>query len=51
MEKSSASIFKETTNEFQNLKTQFEDFGNSLYERISVELSDKLVSEISRASA
>ena len=28
----------ETTNEFENIKNQFEEFGNNIYERITGDL-------------
>lgn len=38
IDKNSQSIREETTNEFQNIKAQFEDFGNTIYERMSTEV-------------
>ena len=44
-----ASIADETQNEFHNIKTQFEDFGNSIYEKISIEVQDKIAFELTKS--
>lgn len=50
MEDNSNAILDETTSEFHNIKGQFEEFGNNLYERISGEFQKKLTYEINKAS-
>ena len=44
----SASIVEETQNEFLNVKTQFEEFGNTIYERINSEVQDKITFELTK---
>lgn len=34
IDKQTASIVQDTSNEFQNLKSQFEEFGNTIYNRL-----------------
>ncbi len=35
-------IVNDTSNEFQNIKGQFEEFGNTIYEKMSSEVQDKI---------
>ena len=49
IDKQHASIVEDTTNEFQNLKTQFEDFGNTIYDRLQNEFQEKLTLELTKS--
>jgi hypothetical protein len=40
---------EETQSEFQNIKAQFEDFGNSVYQRVDQEFQDKITIELSKS--
>lgn len=48
VDQNSASILEETSNEFQNIKVQFEEFGNTIYERISAEVQEKINFELTK---
>ena len=49
VDQNSASLQEETSNEFQSIKIQFEDFGNTIYERINTEVHDKISFELSKS--
>eukprot|EP00347_Sterkiella_histriomuscorum_P007377 403349172 len=40
----------ETTNEFENIKNQFEEFGNNIYERITGDLLQQIQSQMDKQS-
>ena len=49
IDKQTASIVQDTTSEFQNLKAQFEEFGNTIYDRLQAEFQDKLTLELTKS--
>lgn len=49
VDQNSQQILEDTTNEFQNIKLQFEEFGNSIYERINSEVDEKITAELSKS--
>ena len=49
IDQNSSSIVEETQSEFQNIKLQFEEFGNTIYERISSEVQEKIAFELSKS--
>lgn len=49
VDQNSAQILEDTTNEFQNIKVQFEEFGNTIYERINSEVAEKITFELSKS--
>ena len=49
VDQSQSQFAKETSNEFQNIKLQFEDFGNTIYERINSEVQEKISHELSKS--
>lgn len=49
LDQSQTVLAEETSNEFQNIKVQFEDFGNTIYERIQSEVQEKITLELSKS--
>lgn len=49
MDKTASQLQEDTNNEFQNLKLQFEEFGNSIYEKINQEVQEKIGYELGKS--
>lgn len=49
VDQNATSIVEETQSEFQNIKAQFEEFGNSVYQRVDQEFQDKITIELSKS--
>ncbi len=42
-------MIDDTQNEFHNLKLQFEEFGNAIYERVNAEVNERITVELAKS--
>ena len=49
MDITASQLQDDTSNEFQNLKVQFEEFGNTIYEKINQEVQEKIAFELGKS--